>query len=60
MLVLTLICCFPLVTIENAYAAIAHAPNQVTRGQEGQKQLHFGMLDADLLIHYATSVALSG
>ena len=29
---------FPLVTIDNAYAATAHAPNHVTR--EGQKQLH--------------------
>jgi len=40
-----------LITIENAYAAPAHAPNHVTR--EGVKNNYiFGILDPDLPIYY--------
>ena len=49
---------FPLVTLVNAYAATAHAPNHVTREQGLNNNYIFGIPDSDLPIHYATSVAL--
>ena len=49
---------FPLITIENEYAATAHAPNHVTREYGVKNNYIFGMLDLDLPIYYATSVAL--
>jgi len=47
-----------LVTIENAYAATAHAPNHVIREQGVKNNYIFGIPEPDLLIHYALSVAL--
>jgi len=48
----------PLITIENAYAATVHAPNNVTREYVVKNNYIFGIPDPDMPIHYATSVAL--
>jgi len=49
---------FPLVTIENANAATAHAPNHVTREYGVKNNYIFGIPDPDLPIHYTTSLGL--
>ena len=47
-----------MVTIENAYAATAYAPNHVTREYGVKNNYIFGIPDPDLSIQYAHSVAL--
>jgi len=47
-----------LVTIENAYAATAHAPNHVIREQRVKNDYIFGIPDPDLPIHYTTFIEL--
>jgi len=49
---------FPLVTIENANAATAHAPNDVTREYGVKNNYIFGIPDRDLPIHYTTFIGL--
>ena len=49
---------FPLVTIENAYAATAHAPNHVTREYGVKINYIFGIPDPDLPVHYTTFIGL--
>ena len=49
---------FPLITIENAYAATAHAPNHVTRDLGVKKNYMFGIPDPDLPITYTTFIGL--
>ena len=43
----------PLITIENAYAATAHAPNHVTRQSGVKNNYIFVIPDPDLSIDYA-------
>jgi len=45
---------FPLITIENAYPASAHAPNHVTHELGVKNNYIFGIPDPDLPIHYKT------
>jgi len=47
-----------LITIENTYAATAHAPNHVTHEYGVKSNYIFWIPGPDLPIHYATSVAL--
>jgi len=49
---------FPLLTIKNAYAASAHAPNHVTVSRVVKNNYIFGITDPDLPIHYTTFTGL--
>ena len=49
---------FPLITIENAYAATAHVPNHATREKGVKNNYIFEIPDPDLPIHYTTFIGL--